>query len=133
MKATLEQLAKFVDGRIKGDGSMVVKGFCSPQRAQPDCIGFIEHSGDRRLLKGVQPGAVITTSRLARYFKSAIIVDNPRLAFVMVMEHFLGRKTVPRFRSVVLGCGQASAQQSDDAHQVDCHENETQGRSQFVQ
>ncbi len=100
MKATLEQLARFVDGKVKGDGSLVIKGFCSPERAQPDSIGFIEHSGDRRLLKDSQPSAVITTSRLARYFTNAIIVDNPRLAFVMVMEHFLGRKKKPHRRGV---------------------------------
>ena len=100
MKATLDQLAKFVGGKAKGDGSLVIKGFCSPERAQPDRIGFIEHSGDRRLLKGEPPGAVITTSRLARYFSNAIIVDNPRLAFVMVMEHFLGHKKKPHRKSV---------------------------------
>ncbi len=100
MKATLEQLARFVGGKVKGDGSLVIKGFCSPQQAKPDRIGFIESSGDRRLLKGAHPGAVITTPELARYFENAIIVDNPRLAFVMVMEHFLGRKKTPGRKAV---------------------------------
>ncbi len=90
MTVKLEQLAKLVGGEVKGGlASGTVKGFCSLLRPQAGHIAFVE----KPLERGQQPpDFVITTAKLAPRFSNAIIVENPRLAFVMAMEHFLSLK-----------------------------------------
>ena len=93
MTAKLEQLAKFVNGEVKGGGALTVKGFCSLLHPQAGHIAFVE----KPLERGQQPpDFVITTGKLAPRFANAIIVDNPRLAFVMMMEFFLTHKIRPQ-------------------------------------
>lgn len=89
MTVKLEQLAKFVGGEVKGGGALAVKGFCPLENPQAGHIAFVE----KPLERGSQaPDFVITTAKLAPRFANAVIVDNPRLAFVMVMEMFLETK-----------------------------------------
>jgi UDP-3-O-[3-hydroxymyristoyl] glucosamine N-acyltransferase len=89
MTAKLEQLAKFVNGEVRGDGSLGIRGYCSFKRPLAGHIAFAEAEPERGQHA---PEAVITTAKLAPLFANAIIVENPRLAFVMVMEYFMSRK-----------------------------------------
>ncbi len=92
MSATLGQLAKLVSGKLKGESSLAIKGFCSLEHPRPEHISFVETNKDLDRAGKPPPAAVITNSRLARHFPEAIVVDNPRLAFALVMEHFLGQE-----------------------------------------
>jgi UDP-3-O-[3-hydroxymyristoyl] glucosamine N-acyltransferase len=111
MTAKLEQLAKFVNGKIQGDGTLSIRGYCSFKRPLAGHIAFAESEPERGKHA---PEAVITTAKLAALFPNAIIVDNPRLAFVMVMEYFLSRK--------------AHAQKSSISEQASVHPDARTGK-----
>jgi UDP-3-O-[3-hydroxymyristoyl] glucosamine N-acyltransferase len=88
----LEELAEHVGGRLKGKGDLSITGFCSLDNPAPSCISYLEKGKDAAKLADIMLGALVTTEQLADTFGDAIIVANPRLAFVQIMEKFLAAK-----------------------------------------
>ncbi len=87
---TLEQLAQLTGGKIKGDGDLAISGFCSLQNSRRGCISYMEKLKDASRLADTGIAALITTESLAGHFTNVLIHPNPRLAFIDVMEAFIG-------------------------------------------
>jgi UDP-3-O-[3-hydroxymyristoyl] glucosamine N-acyltransferase len=85
----LRELAELVDGKIKGNADLQVAGFCSLDNPSPNCISYLEKPKDAAKLSDIMLGALVTTEQLAQYFPDVLIVSNPKLAFVEIMERFL--------------------------------------------
>lgn len=85
----LRDLAELVDGKIKGNADLQVGGFCSLDNPSPNCISYLEKAKDAAKLSDIMLGALVTTEQLAQYFPDVLIVSNPKLAFVEIMERFL--------------------------------------------
>ncbi len=85
----LKELARLVGGEIKGNENAEISGFCSIEAPREGAISFVESAVHKRGLKPEKLAAVITTSELADAHPNAIVVENPRLAFVAVMEYFI--------------------------------------------
>jgi len=88
MSVTLAEIAKIVGGKLKGDGTQPVAGVCSLENPREGCVSFAESTTAVTKDKTVRQVPVITTEQLAASFTDAIVVGNPRLAFVQVIEHF---------------------------------------------
>lgn len=88
----LRELAELVNGTIKGNAELQVAGFCSLDNPSPNSISYLEKSKDAAKLSDIMLGALITNDQLAQYFPDVIIVSNPKLAFVEIMEHFQALK-----------------------------------------
>ncbi len=93
--AKLSELAKLVGGKVKGDGNLEIVGFCSLDAPVKDSIAFLESRTHLRKLKGANFSALITTEALKDVFPNAIIVAEPRLAFVQIMDYFLAKTRKP--------------------------------------
>ena len=89
---TLRELAELVGGKCKGNGDLVITGFCSLENPSPSSIAYLEKGRDAAKLSDIMLGALVTTDALAGYFPDAIVHENPKLAFITVMEHFLSGK-----------------------------------------
>jgi UDP-3-O-[3-hydroxymyristoyl] glucosamine N-acyltransferase len=85
----LRELAELVSGKVKGNADLQVAGFCSLDNPSPNSISYLEKAKDAAKLSDIMLGALVTTEQLAQYFPDVIIVSNPKLAFVEIMEHFL--------------------------------------------
>jgi len=85
----LRQLAALVEGELRGEGTLLIEGFCSLDHPKPRHIAFMESAPKRALPSTEALAALITTEQLAHHFPTVITSANPRLAFVRVMEHFL--------------------------------------------
>lgn len=84
---TLGFLARLVDGELHGDAEQTIRGAASIDEAGPEHITFA--SDDRTLEKARhgQAGAVIVAKDAPDIGRPVIRVDNPRLAFAIVLEH----------------------------------------------
>lgn len=87
--AKLQELAELAGGEPHGDIGAEIVGFCSLDHPKPAHIAFMEAAPRHKPPSASALGALITTPRLAHHFPTVIIVDNPRLAFVQVMDYFL--------------------------------------------
>lgn len=90
--ATLGQLAELCGGTLKGNAELNITGFCSLENPSPGCIAYLERGKDSAKLSDIMLGALLTTDNLAHLFPDVIVVANPRLAFVDIMEHFLAEQ-----------------------------------------
>jgi UDP-3-O-[3-hydroxymyristoyl] glucosamine N-acyltransferase len=91
----LRELAELAGGALKGNPELVITGFCSLDNPSPSSIAYLEKGKDAGKLSNIMLGALITTDALAQYFPDVIIVENPKLAFIEVMERFLALKPKP--------------------------------------
>lgn len=87
----LRELAELVGGKCKGNGDLVITGFCSLEEPSPSSIAYLEKGRDAAKLSDIMLGALLTTDSLSGYFPDAIVHENPKLAFITVMEHFLAK------------------------------------------
>jgi UDP-3-O-[3-hydroxymyristoyl] glucosamine N-acyltransferase len=88
----LRELAELVGGRCKGNEDLVITGFCSLENPSPTAISYLEKGRDAAKLSDIMLGALVTMDSLSSYFPDVIIHENPKLAFITVMEHFMGKK-----------------------------------------
>ena len=87
MEKTLEEIAALVDGRLEGDGAVVVKGVAPIDGAGPGDISFIADGKHSRLLSGTRASAVIVREGTARpEGLNLILVKNPQFAFARAVE-----------------------------------------------
>jgi len=85
----LRELADLIGGEVKGNGDLKITGYCSLDSPQPQGISYMEKGRDASKLSDIMLGALVTTQQLAHNFTDVIMIDNPRLAFITIMEKFL--------------------------------------------
>jgi UDP-3-O-[3-hydroxymyristoyl] glucosamine N-acyltransferase len=88
----LRELAELVGGTLKGNPELAIAGFCSLENPSPNAISYMEKGKDAGKLSNIMLGALVTTDALAQYFPDVIIHDNPKLAFITIMERFIALK-----------------------------------------
>ncbi len=85
----LRELADLIGGEVKGNGDLKITGYCSLDNPHPAGISYMEKGRDASKLSDIMLGALVTTEQLAHHFTDVIIKDNPRLAFITIMEKFM--------------------------------------------
>jgi UDP-3-O-[3-hydroxymyristoyl] glucosamine N-acyltransferase len=91
----LSDLAALVGGTVKGDGDVAVSGLCSIDKPHPGCIAYLERHKEAAKLNGAELAAVVTTENLAHFAPNAIVVSQPKLAFIDIMEHLIAEPARP--------------------------------------
>ena len=85
---TLSDLAKLVGGELSGDGAVAITGVSGIREASAGDIAFVADPKYAEFLKSTAASAVIRSSEIECDLAS-IVVDNPYLAFVKVMNLFV--------------------------------------------
>ena len=80
---------ELVGGTVKGNAELAITGYCSLDNPSPTAISYLEKGKDAAKLSDIMLGSLITTQALAHHFTDVLISQNPRLAFIEVMEHFI--------------------------------------------
>ncbi len=82
---TLQQLAERVAGRVEGDGSRLITGVATPEKAGPQDLCFITHKKYLSRLAGTRAGAVILRQEhLEACPADALVVDDPLVAYAKI-------------------------------------------------
>ncbi len=85
---TLGFLAQLVSGDLVGDAEQTVRGAASVHEAGPDHITFASDERTLETARRSRAGAVIVSKQAPDIGRPLIRVDNPRLAFAVVLEQF---------------------------------------------
>ncbi|MEO9653732.1 UDP-3-O-(3-hydroxymyristoyl)glucosamine N-acyltransferase [Marinomonas sp.] len=90
MSYTLAQLAEKVQGEVKGDGSLVISGLGTLEKAGRQQLSFLANPKYANQLKTSAAGAVLVKSmEQACTIENAIITKNPYLAFAQLSHLFV--------------------------------------------
>ncbi len=88
MGITLAELARLVQGRVRGESGFMVERANSLERAGPRDIAFVAGAYYLNRLAESRAGAVILAEADAmRFSRNAVVVENPQLAFARVCAY----------------------------------------------
>jgi UDP-3-O-[3-hydroxymyristoyl] glucosamine N-acyltransferase len=95
-RATLEELATLVGGKVEGDGSLPIRGIASLEDAGEGEITFLAEIKHSRRLEKTRASAVIVPANLPSFPKPLIRTPNPYLAYAKVQAFFQQKPLAPR-------------------------------------
>jgi len=88
---SLKDIAKEIDGELKGDGSILIRGISGIEEAKEGEITFLIQAGYERYLENSHASAfIVNNSTFAERFRDRnfIIVKNPKTAYVKAARLF---------------------------------------------
>jgi UDP-3-O-[3-hydroxymyristoyl] glucosamine N-acyltransferase len=129
MQATLSELALLVDGRLIGDGSLVIRGAAPLCDAQPGDITLVDRDEKNHRLEHCQASAVLAPPDFAPQDLAAIQVKDVHRAFTIILKHFRPPRMHSRIGVSPLAAVSPSAVIGDD---VDIHPFATIGDGAVV-
>lgn len=106
MKKTLKELAVFLNGTLLGDGNIEITGVTNIEDATSTNITFaVAPHLDKAALSSA--GAIVIPLTVTEFAKPAIQVENPRVAFLSLLELFTPKRIVETgiHETVILGTG----------------------------
>jgi UDP-3-O-[3-hydroxymyristoyl] glucosamine N-acyltransferase len=89
MEISLKELADLVGGEVAGDGSIRVRSVAGIREAQPGDITFLADPRYDKFLSTTRASAVIARRGTDGRGRALILVDNPYVAFVRAVRHFV--------------------------------------------
>ncbi|MFS8525058.1 MAG: UDP-3-O-(3-hydroxymyristoyl)glucosamine N-acyltransferase [Limnochordales bacterium] len=93
---TLGFLARLVSGELVGDAEQTVRGAASVDEAGPEHITFATDERTLETARRSRAGAVVVSKDAPDIGRPVIRVDNPRLAFAVILEQFAPFTEAPR-------------------------------------
>jgi len=88
MEILLSEIATLVNGRVKGDLKKKIYGVAPFEHATDDDITFVDSAKLAKNISETKAGAVIVPMDVEEALNSIVQVENPRVAFAKVMNHF---------------------------------------------
>jgi len=95
VSVTLGQLAELVQGKVLGNGDLVVTDARILAEAQPGDITFLDHEKHLNQLHDSKALAAVVPPSVQANGKPVIQVADPLLAFVTIVRHFHHRPELP--------------------------------------
>ncbi len=91
MFRTLAEIAKLVNGELRGDGNIQITGVADIKLAKPGDITFLANPKYNALAEKTAASAVIVARQIEIKGIPSILVDNPTRAFAQVTTLFYGK------------------------------------------
>jgi len=88
MEILLSEIAKLVNGRVKGDLEKRIYGVAPFEHATHDEITFVDGAKLIKMISETKAGAVIVPVGVEGALNNIVQVENPRVAFAKVMNLF---------------------------------------------
>ncbi len=86
MKATLQQIADIIGGRIEGDPDTVIQGIAGVEQAREGDITFIANPQYIPYIDRTGASAIVCSPEVSAPSKTLLKVDNPYLAYAKVIR-----------------------------------------------
>jgi len=86
MNKTLKEIAKLVDGKVIGNGDILITGASGIREATEGDITFLANSKYIPLMKKTRAAAIITSDDVQKTNKPLIVTENPSLAFAKIIS-----------------------------------------------
>jgi UDP-3-O-[3-hydroxymyristoyl] glucosamine N-acyltransferase len=88
MQKTLNEIAKLVDGKVVGNGDILITGASGIREAEEGDITFLANSKYSPLIDKTRAAAIITSEDVQKTAKPVIVTANPSLAFAKIISLF---------------------------------------------
>ncbi|MCX7119076.1 MAG: UDP-3-O-(3-hydroxymyristoyl)glucosamine N-acyltransferase [Legionellales bacterium] len=88
MNASLSDIAKIVNGVVKGDASILIHSLAPIDNVTPQSLIFAEGADNIKLAETSEAAAVLVGTQIESMQKPVIQVANPFKAFMQLLEHF---------------------------------------------
>lgn len=88
IKKSLQELADFINGKVIGDGNIIIAGINSIDEAKKGEITFITTPKYLSILKTTKASAIIVSSDFKESEKPLLCTDNPYLAYAKIVSLF---------------------------------------------
>ena len=95
-KKSLKELADYLGGTIRGDGTCMVNGLAPLEAAGPDKVTFLANPKYAAKVAETGAGAVLMAPGAESYGRNVIEVANPYLAFAKLLTLFYVQPHAPR-------------------------------------
>lgn len=89
---TLSELSKLVQGKISGNGDMAITGVAGIEEAREGDIALVANLRGLEQIATSKASAFLVPTNLPDIDKATIKVDNPRLAYVKILEQFAAKE-----------------------------------------
>ena len=86
--ATLKELSDFLQGTIVGNPKLNIQGVSTIKDGKPGTITFMVHQKYFKYVESTQASAVIASDSEILNGLDGIIVNNPKLAMVKILDYF---------------------------------------------
>ncbi|MDD5097966.1 MAG: LpxD N-terminal domain-containing protein, partial [Candidatus Omnitrophica bacterium] len=86
MNKTLKEIAKLIDGKVVGDGDILITGASGIREAGQGDITFLANSKYAPLMAKTRASAIITSEDVQNTNKPLIVTENPSLAFAKIIS-----------------------------------------------
>ena len=98
MEFTVRQIAQLVQGKVEGDLELKISGINSLEEAKEGELSFFLDPKYKELVSSTHASAILTSVRVTGFGGAQIIVQDPRKAYLQVVNLF--QPSLPRFPSV---------------------------------
>lgn len=85
VKRTLKEIAHLIDGKVVGDGDVVITGICGIKEAEEGDITFLANPKYLPLMHHTRASAIITSKDVKESPRPMIRTENPSLAFAKLV------------------------------------------------
>ena len=89
MQKTLKEIARLIDGKVIGNGDILITGASGIREATEGDITFLANSKYSPLMEKTRAAAIITSTDAQATAKPIILTQNPSLAFVKIISMFI--------------------------------------------
>ncbi|MDD5128663.1 MAG: UDP-3-O-(3-hydroxymyristoyl)glucosamine N-acyltransferase [Candidatus Omnitrophica bacterium] len=89
MQKTLNEIAKIVDGKVVGNGDILITGVSGIKEAAEGDITFLANPKYGPLMDKTRAAAIITSADAQKTSKPVILTENPSLAFAKIISMFM--------------------------------------------
>jgi UDP-3-O-[3-hydroxymyristoyl] glucosamine N-acyltransferase len=84
----LSEIAQLFNGRVVGNGDVLISGVKGIEDAKEGDITYLASAKHKDKLKNCQATAIIVNEKLENFEGNQLIVDNPKLVFVKLLQKF---------------------------------------------
>lgn len=96
---TVSEIAKFIEGEVRGDGEARIRRIIGITEAEPGDITFIGNPKYKRFASTTRASCIIVPPDFIPEEKTCIVVKDPYLSFAMVLSLFYPETAEPGFIS----------------------------------
>ncbi|MCK9430381.1 MAG: UDP-3-O-(3-hydroxymyristoyl)glucosamine N-acyltransferase [Candidatus Omnitrophica bacterium] len=89
MQKTLNEIAKLIDGKVVGNGDILITGVSGIKEAAEGDITFLANPKYGPLMDKTRAAAIITSAEAQKTSKPVILTENPSLAFAKIISMFM--------------------------------------------
>ncbi|MDP1891263.1 MAG: UDP-3-O-(3-hydroxymyristoyl)glucosamine N-acyltransferase [Gemmatimonadaceae bacterium] len=86
MQKTLKEIAKLIDGKVVGNGDILITGASGIKEASEGDITFLANPKYMPLMDKTRAAAIITSADAQKTNKPVILTENPSLAFAKIIS-----------------------------------------------